>query len=150
MGAINGTEAIPEEWIISWICGNFLMDLIRVGRFEEFTRKTRENILEEVVYVVVKCIITVVKFDLEVLIGRLVAEHVKEESKFLLELDTRIKDKFIPSKVIKQRTEDPRFQHKSYQTVLHMSLEQLMDLLLARFLKAMTLFLFPSSVRLKN
>jgi hypothetical protein len=126
------------------------MDLIRVCKFEEFMSKTRENILEEVVYVVVKCIITVVKFDLEVLIGRLVAEHVEEESKFLLELDTRIKDKFIPSKVIKQRTEDPRFHHKSYQTVLHMSLEQLMDLLLARFLKAMMLFLFPSSIRLKN
>ena len=40
------------------------MDLIRVGRFEEFASKTKENILEEVVYVAVKCIITVVKFDL--------------------------------------------------------------------------------------
>ena len=64
MGAINGTGAVPKEWIKSWICGNFWMDLIRVGRFEEFTRKTRENILEEVVYVAMKCIITVVKFDL--------------------------------------------------------------------------------------
>ena len=102
MGAINGTEAVPKEWIISWICGNFWMDLIRVGRFEEFMRKTRENILEEVVYVVVK-------FDPKILIGRVVAEHVKKESKFLLDLDSCIKDKFVPTKVISQITEDPRF-----------------------------------------
>ena len=52
------------------------MDLIRVGRFEEFASKTKENILEEVVYVAVKCIITMVKFDLEILIGRVVMSVV--------------------------------------------------------------------------
>ena len=150
MGAINGTEAIPEEWIISWICGNFLMDLIRVGRFEEFTRKTRENILEEVVYVAMKCVITVVKCDLEILIGSVVAEHVQKESKFLLNLDSCIRDKFVPAKVISPITEDSRFHPKSYQTVLHVSLEQPTDLLLAQFLRAMTLFLFPSLVRLQK
>ena len=91
MGAINGTEAVPKEWIISSIYGNFWMDLIRVGRFEEFASKTRENIPKEVVYVAVKCIITVVKFDLEILIRRVVAEHVKKESKFLLDLDSCIR-----------------------------------------------------------
>jgi len=85
------------------------MDLIRVGRFEEFTRKTRENILEEVVYVAMKCVITVVKCDLEILIGSVVAEHVQKESKFLLNLDSCIRDKFVPAKVISQITEDPRF-----------------------------------------
>ena len=114
-----------------------------VGRFEEFASKTRENILEEVVYVVVK-------FDPKILIGRVVAEHVKKESKFLLDLDSCIGDKFVPVKVISQITEDPRFHPKSYQTVLHVSLEQPTDLLLARFLRAMTLFLLPSSVRLQK
>ena len=126
------------------------MDLIRVGRFEEFTRKTRENILEEVVYVAMKCIITVVKCDLEILIGSVVAEHVQKESKFLLNLDSCIRDKFVPAKVINQITEDPRFHPKIYQTVLHVSLEQPTDLLLAQFLRAMTLFLFPSLVRLQK
>ena len=82
MGAINGTEAVPEEWVISWICGNFWMDLIRVGRFEEFTRKTRENILEEVVYVAMKCIITVVKCDLEILIGSVVVSMYRKNPSF--------------------------------------------------------------------
>jgi len=79
-----------------------------------------------------------------------VAEHVKKESKFLLDLDSCIGDKFVPVKVISQITEDPRFHPKSYQIVLHVSLEQPTDLLLARFLRAMTLFLLPSSVRLQK
>jgi hypothetical protein len=107
-----------------------------VGRFEELASKTRENILEEVVYVVVK-------FDLKILIGRVVAEHVKKESKFLLDLDSCIKDKFVPTKVISQITEDPRFHPKSYQTVLHVSLQQPTDLLLARFLRARRCFFSP-------
>ena len=119
------------------------MDLIRVGRFEEFASKTKENILEEVVYVAVKCIITMVKFDLEILIRRVVAEHVKKESKFLLDLDSCIGDKFVPVKVISQITEDPRFHPKRYQTVLHVSLQQPTDLLLARFLRARRCFFSP-------
>lgn len=97
-----------------------------------------------------KCIIAMVKLDLEILIGRVMAEHLKKESKFLLDLDSRVKDKFVPSKVISQIIEDPGFPPESYQTILHVSLEQPTDLLLTRFLWAMTLFLFPSSVRTQN
>ena len=78
------------------------------------------------------------------------AEHPKKESKFLLDLDSRILDKYVPLKVISQIIEDPVFHPESYQTVLHVSLQQPTDLLLARFLRAMTLFLLTSSVRLQK
>jgi hypothetical protein len=69
MSAINSIEAVPKERKKSRISSDFLMDWIRVGGFEKMTRKGRNDFLEEVVYVVVECVIAVVESYLEIFIG---------------------------------------------------------------------------------
>ena len=76
MDSINGTKAVLEEWIKLRIFLDFWVHLIGIGRLKETLRESGNDILEEMIYVAMECIVAVPKINCNVLIRGVGTQHV--------------------------------------------------------------------------